>query len=253
MFPVFEGGSGHPQSIAHGGVGVDHLPAVGPTISFDLLQQLRHETPNDDEGVFKLVTSHIEPLPVLKDTLNAWISELPEGSVCSAAKDACLALQADLWCERVSAAPKAAQEETDFLPLLLPLPAPLSLGSGGLFIGFGLPPSGYSRSVSWDSDVPSGLPADCASCLLQVPAPVVAGSPFWQPCSCPLRRSREHVDFVHKTFAWLGFVLHIAQAGHCCEVLFPFSRTVGGVLAEWLDEIRRWSPEPAPLSFRFTA
>ena len=61
LFPVFEDGSGHPQSVAHGGVGTDHLPPAGEPVAFALLERLRSEVPCTDEAVFQLVTSFIEP------------------------------------------------------------------------------------------------------------------------------------------------------------------------------------------------
>ncbi|OLP77728.1 hypothetical protein AK812_SmicGene42181 [Symbiodinium microadriaticum] len=155
LFPVFEDGSGHPQSVAHGGVGTDHLPPAGEPVAFALLERLRSEVPCTDEAVFQLVTSFIEPLPLLRSTLEVWISELSDTVLQAAASDALLCLQPDLWCTKVSHAPSQVQADADFVPLLVPLPAVCAERSASLLIGEHDACRPFSRVLPWDSDVPS--------------------------------------------------------------------------------------------------
>ena len=71
--------------------------------------------------------SVIEPLPSLQRTVDLWIHALEDDPTRQRAEDARLALQADLWCEHVSNAPKAiAESPVDFSPLITPLPCAIS-------------------------------------------------------------------------------------------------------------------------------
>ena len=258
-FDVVPEKAGHPQSVAVEGVGVDHLPPLSEPVCTALLQALRAGEWSDDESIFQKVISYIEPLPVLQASLDAWIAELPAGRVRSAASDARLCLQADLWCHAVSHAPRAAgTSSSDFVPLLAPLPAARAFGQGIVLVVGSCARDdapGSAEVVCMDFfDAPPT--ADGARPLvgvhLQVPAPNVPSVPFWQPASCTLRALRQFLPWLQQVFAWISFVLRLCYDGVPCTLDFPFERAKCGSLADWLTTVGESSPGPPPLSLRFT-
>ena len=86
-------GAGHVQApVVCRGVG-RALPSVeGPLLCRDLLVSLRALTSAEDQDIYDIVASHVEPLPVLRATVETWVRGLPEGTLASAGSDVLLVL-----------------------------------------------------------------------------------------------------------------------------------------------------------------
>ena len=134
------------QGVAIEGVGIQHLPPLHEAICSELLRQLRQGIWSSAEDVFQAVVETIEPLPILRHTVEVWRQELSDAVVHGYATDALLALQADLWCEAVSNAPRLAAASDEFLdPLLVPFP-PVKCGLLGLHFRVAGAPSSLVES-----------------------------------------------------------------------------------------------------------
>ena len=263
LFPVVLGKDGHPQGVISEGVGVSHLPVVHPEMSYDLLRQLQDGHFDSAEDIFGLVISVFEPLPALQRTVDVWIHELDESPLRSFAEDARLALQADLWCEHLSSAPRQVEvEQADFTPLLAPFPssafgpAPPAGQPGwchwcvdGLQVDERLDGGPYVEA-SWSLACPD--PASLEGFSLRIPSPTAPCEEFWRPLSCPLRCLCEHQRWLALVLQWLAFAVHAAGLGVPCLIVCDFPACKGGELAGWLFQIVSLSPEPPPFSLRFT-
>ncbi|CAE7900019.1 unnamed protein product, partial [Symbiodinium necroappetens] len=181
LFSVVPEKAGHAQGVAVPGVGVDHLPPLSSPICSSLLQQLRQGQWHSTEEIFQVVIETIEPLPVLQHTVDVWVQELTDAATRDLAVDARLALQADLWCEAVSNAPKAPALSEDFLdPLLAPLPE-MQLGLSGQHVRVAgaswpvdcLTTSGEAREFAFTAGLPTV--ASVASLAISIPAPPISG------------------------------------------------------------------------------
>ena len=143
---------------------------------------------------------------MLQNTVDVWISELSEGAVREAAKDARLALQADLWCESVSHAPRDKGEQSeDFRPLLLPWP-PLASSTGEhVRVSQRSGHVGRGLALGFEDEVPAE--GDIAALCLEVPSPPVPCVLMWQPASCALKELPGFQLWLKRALAWLAFVL----------------------------------------------
>ena len=258
LYPVVPEKVGHAQGVALDGVGQDHLPPLRDAICTGLLQHLRQGQWQSTEEIFQAVVEVIEPLPVLQRTLELWIDELPEEGLRELAADARLALQADLWCEAVSNAPRAARQSGEFLdPLIVPFPS-VCFDLPGLHYhmpGAQVPTGGTADPSLCTLDFEAPIPdlAGIASLAVAIPVPPTAASPFWRPLSCPLRRLEAFIPWLHQSLAWISLCVLASRKGIPCKLTFPFSQAECGVLADWLAKSSELSPGQPPLSTCFTA
>ncbi|OLP88180.1 hypothetical protein AK812_SmicGene30510 [Symbiodinium microadriaticum] len=254
LFPAVLGKDGHPQGVVAEGVGVSHLPEIQPEMSYELLRQLRDGHFDSTEDIFGLVLSVFEPLPALQRTVDVWMQELGDGPTRHLAEDARLALQADLWCEHLSSAPRQVEDDpVDFTPLLAPFPgSPFAqappIGQPGRcrwrVVDFQEGAQSVGRSyveVSWSHACPDL--ATIAGFSLRIPSSAVPCEEFWRPLSCPLRCLREHQRWLSLVLQWFAFAIHAAGSGVPCQIECDFPASKGGELAGWLFRIASLSPE----------
>ena len=193
LLPVLDCQSGHVQARAVAGRGTAHLPAVRPEVVGPLLAQLRALTSGDDESIFELISTFVAPFPVLRQTLEAWISELPAGALREAAEDVLLCFRVELLCEHAEKPGDNRHAVLD--PLIVPLVwQPRPAGLAGLLCGasvaageaaLDIAPHGGWRCFDFYHLPPSGL--SFAGAFILIPPPPVASSPLWEPPSCTLR------------------------------------------------------------------
>ena len=230
LFPVVPEKAGHAQGVSMAGVGLDHLPPLRAAISTGLLLHLRQGQRQSSEDIFQAVVEVIEPLPVLQRTLDLWSQELVDEGTKDFATDARLALQADLWCEVVSNAPKASPSVGDFLdPLIIPFPA-AGAGLPGLHLRVGGAPMPLSASQHGDvRDLLFVAPVPAlggfASLAIAVPAPPIPTSQFWRPLSCPLRKFDAFLPWLQQTFAWISLCILAGRSGIPSRLVFCISES----------------------------
>ncbi|CAE7253055.1 unnamed protein product [Symbiodinium sp. CCMP2592] len=135
LLPCVLGDEGHLQCRARAGRGTAHLPPLFPEVAPDLLRRLRELEDSTDEGIFDVVRDAVEPFAVLRRTLEAWVGELPAGTLREAASDVLLCFTVDLLCTS-AAHPGAHKQHARLDPLVLPLAwQPRPAGLPGLLSG----------------------------------------------------------------------------------------------------------------------
>ncbi|CAE7233488.1 unnamed protein product [Symbiodinium sp. CCMP2592] len=77
LFEVVEARHGHEQGPSIEGVGTAHLPPLADSVSTPLLRVLQEGTWQEAEQIFDAVIAVIEPLPVIRNTVELWIIGLP--------------------------------------------------------------------------------------------------------------------------------------------------------------------------------
>ncbi|CAE7595453.1 unnamed protein product, partial [Symbiodinium sp. CCMP2456] len=219
LFPVDQSTPGHIQSVSAGGGDFCHVPEAGPDVAVSLLRSLRVGTFREDVDIFEVVKATVEPLHVLRNTLEFWIAELPPGQLRDSASDVLLCLRADLLCDSASRVRKCKDAPVEgFEPLLRPLPLvplwepfPLLLdskaGCGAPLDSLPLPWPDVCSVCFW-SGPPAGL--DFAGLSISIPAPPFPLTCVWQPVSCTLRELRKYDLWLRLLFAWLSFALLLA-------------------------------------------
>ncbi|CAE7231230.1 unnamed protein product [Symbiodinium sp. CCMP2592] len=89
-------------------------------ISHDLLLALRAVTVATDQDILDLVTTFVEPWPVLHRTLRTWSEEVPPGLLADAIADVLLVFYPEHLCSHVGGKLQHHGTMRPFLPLLVP-------------------------------------------------------------------------------------------------------------------------------------
>ena len=113
---------GHVQapSVRMGAAALDSPPRED--LCLDLLASLQGLASADDQQIYDLVASFIEPLPILRRTVQQWMDSLPSGDLAASAADVLLVLKPDLLCSGVCGKTVDRSPCVDFSPdLVLPL------------------------------------------------------------------------------------------------------------------------------------
>ena len=263
LLPVLDVPDGPAQAGWTPGDNWGRVPAVGVDISAELLSRLRSASLEDDCQIFDLVAGVCEPFPMLRNTLDAWIQELPEGRLRVQAQDVALCWDVSLLCDTASAAPSTdpddgiIEEDLDFHPDLRILPSVLlTVGTGLAVAGFRPASSALSsRCAEWshcDFGIASLDLASFVALGILVPAPPCACLPFWRVPSCTLRQQRAHREWLQSALTWISAAIAFARTGRPCSLGFVLPRATGGQLFEWLEQTALWAGVSSPLSVSFT-
>ncbi|CAE7399380.1 unnamed protein product [Symbiodinium microadriaticum] len=107
-------------SVRMGAAALDSPPRED--LCLDLLASLQGLASADDQQIYDLVASFIEPLPILRRTVQQWMDSLPSGDLAASAADVLLVLKPDLLCSGVCGKTVDRSPCVDFSPdLVLPL------------------------------------------------------------------------------------------------------------------------------------
>eukprot|EP00439_Symbiodinium_sp_Y106_P039974 s7815_g4.t2 len=201
-------GVGHVQAPVVRDVARHTLPiADGAPISRPRLAALQALVEADDQAVYDLTVSYVEPLPTLPDTLSLWLRGLPDGPLAAAGSDVLLViLHPEHICSAVCGRLPDQQTERTFVPdVVAPMYRPPTVNLPVLFSGhldlawserwsLGEFPA---RAVSSDE-----LPSACAACngvCFSVSGPPCDDACLFSPSCKPLRALREHCAWVKQT------------------------------------------------------
>eukprot|EP00439_Symbiodinium_sp_Y106_P063226 s3353_g9.t1 len=263
LLPVLDMPDGPVQAEWTPGDNWDRVPTLGTDISIDLLRLLRATSDASDSHIFDMVAGIFEPFPMLGNTLDAWIRELPDGQLRDRARDVALCWDVSLLCDAASAAPSLPAEheviadDLEFRPDLRILP-PVGQGSGiGLAVaGFRCVPCASRPAVdAWhccDFATASMDLAPFSVLGILFPAPPCVCLPFWRVPSCTLRLQRLHALWLQSTLTWISAALAFARSGRHCSLCFAFSSEAGGQFFEWLEQTASLAGVSSPLLICFT-
>ena len=251
----------HIQLPASGGLSRSALPVAQQVLCHPLLAALGQLTAADDEVIYEIVQGHIEPLPVLRDTVQRWVDSLPDGALRSAGHDVLLILHAEHLCSRISgkevpSLPQASGFVPEILPLVADLPvAPAAVAWLGClcprwvdFWGLAsLPPF----PLSWPLDPTLVLGRAAAMCC-QIPDPPTPFPHAVEPTSCRLRVLRSHRQWLAHTLSAVELLFQRARAGTPVLLRLPVSREALHPLSEWLvQQAEVSSPTPSCFTLEF--
>ncbi|CAE7738079.1 unnamed protein product, partial [Symbiodinium microadriaticum] len=234
---------GHVQSRALRGRGTSHLPPVEEDFVPQLLSSLSALDHPTDEAIFDEICKCVAPLPVLRTTLQRWISGLMCGATREAAEDVLLCLRADLLCD-AAALPTDEVRTGLFRPRIIPLSwSPRPAGLPGLVLGFSvadgqalldLEPGGGWRTYPFR--LPPPLCVDFAGAVVQLPRPPLRDGVFGDAPSCSLRALRKHREWVNLALKWLSAVLALAKRGRRCLLDLSLVPCGGHPLSDWIQQ-----------------
>ncbi|CAE7762507.1 unnamed protein product [Symbiodinium microadriaticum] len=241
-FPL-EFSEGHVQFPATGGVARATLPATQEVICQPLAEALMRLQDADDVQIFEMVRSHIEPLPVLRRTLEQWVVALPDSHLKSSAQDVLLVLYAEHQCSRISGKVTGSSEPLGaFEPVVRPVPVSFPLLDapvawiGGLcprwvdFWGLGsLAPS----PLSWPIH-PSGSLSGAAAVCCFVPPPPFPCSRVDAPPPCRLRSLRANRVWLGQVLSSIELLLLRVRAGIPVLLRLPVPFSALRPFSEWL-------------------
>ena len=246
-------GAGHVQApVVRGGAG-RALPSVeGPLLCQDLLASLRALTSADDQDIYDIVASHVEPLPVLRASVEAWVSGLPAGPLASAGSDVLLVLHPEHLCSRVCGKLPDQLPRAAFVPrIVAPVRRPPSVGLPVLHSGY-LDLAWVER---WSLDgFPirvvdgNGLASACAACngvCFSVPGLQCDDASLLSPTSKSLRALRRQCSWLRQLLSLLGPLLRCARRGVPVLLRIPFEASRIQPLSTWLQQTADATAEQA--------
>ncbi|CAE7767801.1 unnamed protein product [Symbiodinium sp. CCMP2456] len=219
-------------------------------------------TEDVDDELFQAVKQHIAPLPVLRFTLEQWISGLPVGSLRSAAEDVLLILRPEHVCDRV-AGPSAGNEDVplSYLPIVdVPRAVPRA-PSLPILHNCRVPQawraihslqSAPLRLISFGSLVQQAGGA-CSGICLEFPAPPETLLPVFRPPSCSVRSLRGLCDWISAVLDALRFLVAQARSGCPVFVRFPVDRDDLQPLSGWLMDMQGPESEETAFPVSFTS
>ena len=214
---------GHLQFPATGGEARTTLPAARAVTCQPLARDLARLTDADDVAIFEIVKSHIEPLPVLRLTLQQWIDSLADGHLRASGQDVLLVLHAEHLCTGISGKDtELTASDLAFDPVVQPLPAalPVSLApvawTGGLcssWLSSWSLGSHPTALLDWPLQ-PSGVLLDASAICCVVPAPPFPGLGFCEPSPCQLRSLRANRLWLGQTLSSSSFCSSVRGKVH---------------------------------------
>ncbi|CAE7575815.1 hscB [Symbiodinium sp. KB8] len=235
---------GHLQFPATGGEARTTLPAARAVTCQPLARDLARLTDADDVAIFETVKNHIEPLPVLRLTLQQWIDSLDDGHLRVSGQDVLLILHAEHLCTGISGkCTEPTVSESAFEPAVQPLPAtlPVSLApvawTGGLcssWLSFWSLGSHPTVPLDWPLQ-PSGALLDASAICCVVPAPPFPGLGFREPSPCRLRSLRANRLWLGQTLSSVELLLQRAREGAPVLLRIPVPLEALRPFSEWLE------------------
>ena len=169
-------------------------------VCWELLDRLQEAEVKDAAGVMKLISAHVQPLPVLRATLAA-ARRAAGSAVGSVLEQVLCSVDAEhLFAGRK--VPRKVVKASGFVPVLRQFPDFQSARQTGPLIVIG------QLSVFWCQDVQLSqvsrearkfgaiepeLVADASGLFAVVPFPPIPAIPFWRPSPSSIRICRRHV------------------------------------------------------------
>ena len=235
---------GHVQFPATGGEARVTLPAAQAVTCQPLARDLARLTDADDVAIFEIVKSHIEPLPVLRLTLQQWLDSLNDGHLRVSGQDVLLILHAEHLCTSISGKDTGVTvSDLAFDPVVQPLHAalPVSLAPvawiGGLcssWISFWSLGSHPTVPLDWPLQ-PSSVLLDASAICCVVPAPPFPGLGFREPSPCQLRSVRANRLWLGQTLSSIELLLRRAREGAPVLLRIPVPIEALRPFSEWLE------------------
>ena len=235
---------GHLQFPASGGIGRVDLPPARETVCPPLARELASLVDADDVLIFDTVKRHIEPLPVLRHTLQQWVDALSDVELQSSGRDVLLILHAEHLCSRVSGKtsdPTVAS--TAFTPVVSPLPVALPIPQAHVAWIGGICPAWIQAwgleslpplPLAWPLEASSLLQTAAAVCCL-LPDPPVPAFCVKAPAPCRLRSLRACRIWLLQVLPAVELVLLRARAGVPVLLRFPVAHDALWPFSEWLS------------------
>ena len=234
---------GHVQFPATGGLARAALPASQAIICQPLAAELGRLQDADDVEIFEVVKGHIEPLPVLRRTLEQWVSALPDSHLRSSGQDVLLVLHAEHQCSRISGKAVGSSEvQGAFDPAVQPVPVSIPiLDAHVAWIG-GLCPRWVD---SWSLGLlaptplpwpicPSGSLSGAAAICCYVPSPPFPCLSVDAPPPCRLRSLRANRAWLGQVLSSIELLLLRVRAGIPVLLRFPVPLSALRPFSEWL-------------------
>ncbi|CAE7285354.1 unnamed protein product, partial [Symbiodinium necroappetens] len=209
--------------------------------SLGLMQELRQLVVADDQQIYDVVASFVEPLPVLRRTLQLWVETPLPDALASSAQDVLLVLKPDLVCSQVQGKLPVAAEVPAFDPLIVPTPSRGPITGGTVCV---VGPVDHAWLAAWnlmdlprdslDLAVTGCVPESCSGlCVTLPPAPLCAES-FLRPASLPLKTLRLVNAWTSRFLAALPHVIRTASRGVPVLLRVPAGRAQFEPVSTWL-------------------
>ena len=210
-------------------------------LCLDLLAALQCLAAADDQQIYDLVASFVEPLPILRRTVQQWVDSLPPGDLADSAADVLLVLRPDLLCSEVCGKTVDRPLSVEFSPkVVLPLFRPPTSISPMLFVGavrqswlekWRLSQFPQARLDFDDLVRPLG---PCSGLCVLVPLPPRQEGSFLQPGSLALRALRLVNAWTSSFLATLPTILRTAHLGVPVFLSIPVKSLQLEPVSEWL-------------------
>ena len=232
--------------------------------SMNVLAALAALKPSTDMDVYETVVRFISPLPVLRDTLRVWLSEVSDSAIAEMGENVLLVLHPEHICSAVAGKPQESNDQHVFLPLLrTPLAGPTDHSLPVVWVGHICPRWVQTWQLGALPPVPCGLedviagafPQAAGFCIAlpSLPSPVSA---FFRPDAMPLKCLRALCAWLDRALKALLVVLRQAQSGVPALVRFPISAESLQPLSGWLlslAELDAGSLRPSCFTVEFTS
>ncbi|CAE7410216.1 unnamed protein product [Symbiodinium natans] len=262
LFPP-DHSEGHPQEPAVRDATRPVRVAAQHECSPELLAALAALKPSTDMDVYETVVRFISPLPVLRDTLQVWLSEVSDLAIAEMGENVLLVLHPEHICSAVAGKPQESNDQHVFLPLLrTPLAGPTDHSLPVVWVGHICPRWVQTWQLGALPPVPCGLedviagafPQAAGFCIAlpSLPSPV---SVFFRPDAMPLKCLRALCAWLDRALKALLVVLRQAQSGVPALVRFPISAESLQPLSGWLlslAELDAGSLRPSCFTVEFT-
>ena len=234
---------GHAQAPACRPAAPIVVPTAGPDICHGLLQQLCSSEYDTDEAALRLAVNHVQPLPVLLETVrHALDRDLDAGKL-----DALRSLQeclvdGCLFDRHRTSVP--VSRKGSFLPDLVPFPG-LTLGNvGGAYVNHcdalcwceraGICDGSVSPTRCYDVRAEELLAASGLFCVVE--RPPLPAKPFWTPPSARIKLLRGHLRWCDMACLLLSCASQLAYSGRPSALCFEGCDAGSfGCLKEWFE------------------
>ena len=251
---------GHAQFPASGGAR-EGLPHAQVVLCDPLSEDLGKLQSADDVTIFETVKAHIEPLPVLRATLRAWLDSVSDSALSDAGRDVLLILHAEHLCSRISGTAQHSHTHgTGFRPEVYPLVAVLPLAIAPVaWLGCLCP----AWAASWGLDFlppapltwplePSRLLATAAAICCQIPDPPFTFSRAVEPAPCSLRVLRANRYWLDHVMTAVELLLQRARAGAPVFLRFTVPHCSLRPFSDWISQqADASSPNPSCFTLEF--
>ncbi|CAE7722641.1 unnamed protein product, partial [Symbiodinium microadriaticum] len=207
----------------------------------------------DDEAIFETVKRHIEPLPVLRRTLEQWVNTLPDSNLRSSGRDVLLVLHPEHQCSRVSGKAAGSSEPPRlFDPVVHPSSVSLPLLDAPVAWIGGLCPRwvelwGLGLPLPWPLCPSRSLTGAAAICCY-VPTPPFPCASVDAPPPCRLHSLRANRAWLGQVLSAIELLLLRVRAGIPVLLRLPVPFSALRPFSEWLVQ-QAVALDPTPNCF----